>query len=128
MSKEIKVENLKVGDIVGIKERVAFGWKYFRYQLTVYKKIARITPKKTEVETDDGYEYSTSNTWFYEVDEKDKEMNEVVMCAKEISKTMVRLQDLKGKGLLFSAKDEDLIEISKFMKQINEILDKQNLE
>ena len=46
---DLKIEDLDVGDIVGIKQYINCGWsRKFRYPIVTKYEVVRITPKKTK--------------------------------------------------------------------------------
>lgn len=122
VDQRIPVDQLKVGDTVGIRERVTLGWKAFRYPVTIPKSIRRITPKRTKIVTDDGCEYNVRNTWFYVVDEDAKRKNEVVLCAKTIGQFLYDLERARNSGELFSASDEKIVAAAALLDEVRTIL------
>ena len=118
----IDTSALRVGDTIGVREQVCLGWKYFRYPITVRKTIKRITPKGTKIVTEDGSEYDTRRTWFYEITGEGERQSKVARCAKKISYLLYELDKLKGEGTLFKISDDKLIEVCGLLDKIKEVV------
>ena len=113
----IDTSALRVGDTIGVREQVCLGWKYFRYPITVRKTI-----KGTKIVTEDGSEYDTRRTWFYEITEEVERQSKVARCAKKISYLLYELDKLKGEGTLFKISDDKLIEVCGLLDKIKEVV------
>lgn len=118
----IPVEDLKVGDVIGIRKGVQIGWSNFRYPITVQKTIARITPKKTKVVTDDGCEYDTRRNWFYKITEKVEHESMIAQYAININKKLNALGDTARSNMLYKVSDDKIEKISKLLDEIMEVL------
>lgn len=120
--KEIDKDTLKVGDVVGVAEELAFGWMItFRCKKVTPVTIERITPKRTAfITTEMGRILGTES--FYKYDDNAKKENEYAEIFEEFSK-----YDLKMFGVPYKLKtfnNEDLPEVAEHMKAITEILQK----
>lgn len=109
--KEIDKSTLKPGDVVGIAYSVKIGWRYFRYQKIIPKKIKRITPARTKFITEDGCEYGKCD-WFYEVNAESERQTKVALCAESIYKALSDIEDIEREGNLFSKSDDVLVALS----------------
>lgn len=81
-----------------------------------------ITPKGTKIVTEDGSEYDTRRTWFYEITEEVERQSKVARCAKKISYLLYELDKLKGEGTLFKISDDKLIEVCGLLDKIKEVV------
>lgn len=118
----IDTKTLKVGDTIGVRETVCLGWKYFRYPITVPKVIKRITPKGTKIVTEDGCEYDTRRTWFYEITEESQRQSNIALCARKANNRLYELEKLKDEGMLLKLPDDKLVEFCNLLEKAKEVL------
>lgn len=122
--KEIDKDTLKVGDVVGIAREVSYGWGLlFRHKLIFPAQITRITPKRTKFFTDKFGEHDKRET-FYELDENAAQETILAEAFKTFRDGRYELGELRRDDRIRSISDEDILEASKLMKAIMEIMDK----
>lgn len=122
--KEIDKDTLKVGDWVGIAREVSYGWGLsFRHRLIFPAQITRITPKRTKFFTDKFGEHDKRET-FYELDENAAQETILAEAFKTFRDGRYELGELRRDDRIRSISDEDILEASKLMKAIMEIMDK----
>lgn len=119
--KEIKREDIKVGDIVGVPFVVSIGWSHFRYNKIIPMEVARITPARTKIVMTNGRELGRYDR-VYELDDKVKYETKVAECAKNISSKMYELEAMSHDGTLFRKNDDKLIEVSALLDKVMEVL------
>lgn len=115
----ISVDELKVGDTIGIRKSAVIAWSHFRYPITIQKVIARITPKRTKIITEDGCEYDTRRNFFYKLTEKSKHETMIARYALNISKRLRELEEAASSGKLYKLSDDKIERISKLLDEIN---------
>lgn len=115
----ISVDELKVGDTIGIRKGTMIGWSHFRYPIAVQKVIARITPKRTKIITQDGCEYDTRRNYFYRLTEKSKHETMIARYALNIGKKLHELEEAVSSGKLYKLSDDKIERISKLLDEIN---------
>ncbi len=125
--KEIDKDTLKVGDVVGVARGIKCGWHWFRHGKIIPVKIIKITPKRTKIVSDkfgkhDKYEK------FYELNEDAAQETILAEAFKTLQDEMYKLVELNRNGLLEAISDEDVMEASKHMKTIMEIMEKYGKE
>ncbi len=120
--KRIPTANLKVGDTIGVRKTTQIGWSYFRYPMTLIKKIKRITPKGTKVITEDGCEYDTRQERFYEITEESSQETMIARCAININNTLYALEVARSSGKLYNLNDEKIEKVSRLMDEIKEVV------
>ena len=120
--KRIPTASLKVGDTVGVQKPTQIGWSFFRYPMTLAKKIKRITPKGAKIITEDGCEYNTRQEWFYKITEESNRKTMIARCAVNIHKTLYTLEQAKSSGKLYNLTDEKIEKISRLMDEIKEVV------
>lgn len=126
--KEISRDDLKVGDTVGIARDVSCGFMIsFRHKRIYPAKIAKITPKRTKIETDLFGEHDKYER-FYEYDDNAKKENELAEKFKQVHDFEYKLGQFKSKYGLRRLRDEDIIEMSAHVEKILEILDRYRKE
>lgn len=122
--KEIDKDTLKVGDIVGIARDVSCGWSSsFRHRRIYSARIAKITPKRTKIVSDKFGEHDKYEK-FYELDENAKLENELAEAFETLQDGIYRLGELRRNDRIRSISDEDVLEASKHVKAIMEIMEK----
>ena len=120
--KMINRDTLQVGDVVGVPYRVSIGWGNFRYDRIVPMTVTRITPKRTKFVLNNSLELTPRNS-MVEYDEEAKKQTAIAECAKQLSDSVYRIDNLKREGKLFRLSDEKLVKIAALMKQIEEVVD-----
>lgn len=115
----ISIDELKVGDTIGIRKGTLIAWSHFRYPITIQKVIARITPKRTKIITEDGCEYDTRRNFFYKLTEKSKHETMIARYALNISKRLRELEEAASSGKLYKLPDDKIERISKLLDEIN---------
>ena len=122
--KEIDKDTLKVGDIVGVARDVSYGWSSsFRHQRIYSAKVTRITPKRTKFFTDKFGEHDKREV-FYELDENAAQETILAEAFEVFRDGIYELKELKRLDRLGVISDEDVLEASKHMKAIMEIMEK----
>ena len=122
--KEIDRDSLKVGDVVGVAREVPCGWSSkFRHRLIYAAKIIKITPKKTKIVSDEFGEHDKREL-FYELNENAMLENGLAEAFKTLEDGIYELEELKRNDRIRAISDEDVLEASKYMKAIMEILEK----
>lgn len=121
--KEIDKDTLKVGDVVGVANKVSCGWgSSFRHQLITPAQITRITPKRTKFFTDKFGEHDKYET-FYECNYNAQKENDLAEKFVQLKESLWDVEIFR-KGGLTRISDEDLPEVAEHMKAITEILEK----
>lgn len=102
----ISKDNLRVGMEVCTREIIRYGWAQDT-GLTFYHShvIQRITPKKTKVVCEDGFEFNTRETTFYKVVPEMKEENEKVKLYRRMTRIVSNIEKLPSTDFV-SSKDE----------------------
>lgn len=118
--KEIKVSELKAGDIVYNQIYLHAGWtcigKYYRKEV-----VKRVTPKRTKIVTDHG-EYKAYYT-FYEYSEEMEEINKITSAKKKIHNSSYDIQCLIDREKSYLKLDaEKVIKVSELLEEAIEIL------
>lgn len=122
--KEIDKDSLKVGDIVGVAREVNYGWRSsFRHRRIIPAKIVKITPKRTKLVTDKFGEHDKYEK-FYELNEDAAQETILAEAFKTLHDGIYELVELRRNDRIRSISDEDVLEASKHMKTIMEIMDK----
>lgn len=122
--KEIDRDFLKVGDVVGVAREVQCGWRSsFRHRRIYSARIAKIIPKRTKIVSDKFGEHDKYEK-FYELDENAKLENELAEAFETLQDGICRLEELRRNDRIRSISDEDVMEASKHMKAIMEIMEK----
>lgn len=120
MERILAKDELKVGDIIGIRKPVPLDWGVcFRYMITEPEKIARITPKRTKVVTESGKEFKMSSTIFYVVDEEANHKTKIAQRVQDIDNAFHAIEMARRSRALFSVSDESIIKIATLMNEIN---------
>ena len=126
--KEIRRDDLKVGDTVGIARTVNCGWlSTFRHRKIIPVKITRITPKRTKIETD-MYQEHGKDEKFYEYDENARKENELAETFVLVKDMEFKLNQFENKYGLKWMDDEDILEMADYVEKIMKILGKYRKE
>lgn len=120
---EIDRNSLKVGDVVGVARGIQCGWHWFRHDKIIPAKIVKITPKRTKLVTDKFGEHDKYEK-FYELNEDAAQETILVEAFKTLHDGIYELVELRRNDRIRSISDEDVLEASKHMKTIMEIMDK----
>lgn len=122
--KEIDRDSLKVGDVVGVARKVQLGWSSsFRHDRIIPAKIVKITPKRTKIVSDKFGEHDKYEK-FYELNESAAQETILAEAFETLKDGIYELGELKRKDRLRTISDEDVLEVSKHMKEVMEILEK----
>lgn len=121
--KEIDRNSLKVGDIVGVARGIKYGLYCFRHDKIIPAKIVKITPKRTKVVSDKFGEHDKYEK-FYELNEDAAQETILAEAFKTLRDGIYKLGELKRNGSIRSISDEDVLEASKHMEAIMEIIEK----
>lgn len=122
--KEIDRNSLKVGDVVGVASKVRYGWRSsFRHDEIIPTKIVKITPKRTKIVSDKFGEHDKFEK-FYELNEDAAQETILAEAFKIFRDGIYELGELKRNDRLRVISDEDILEASKHMKAIVEIMEK----
>lgn len=122
--KEIDKDTLKVGDVVGVAREVNYGWRSsFRHRRIIPAKIIKITPKRTKIVSDKFGEHD-KREMFYELDENAAQETILAEAFKTFRDGKYELGELRRDDRIRSISDEDILEASKLMKTIMEIMEK----
>ena len=122
--KEIDRDSLKVGDVVGVAREVQCGWRSsFRHSRIIPTKIVKITPKRTKIVSDKFGEHDKYEK-FYELDMDAAQETILAEAFKTFRDGIYELGELRRNDRIRSISDEDILEASKLMKAIMEILEK----
>ena len=120
---EIDRDSMKVGDVVGVARKIQCGWHWFRHDKIIPAKIVKITPKRTKIVSDKFGEHDKYEK-FYELDENAKLENELAEAFETLQDGIYELGELRRNDRIKNISDEDVLEASKHMKAIMEIMDK----
>ena len=121
--KEIDRNSLKVGDIVGVARENHCGWHRFRHRKIVPAKIVKITPKRTKIVSDKFGEHDKYEK-FYELNEDAAQETILAEAFETLKDGIYELGELRRNDRIRSISDEDVLEASKHMKAIMEIMEK----
>jgi len=126
--KEIDRDSLKVGDVVGVAREVDCGWRSpFRHSRIIPAKIIKITPKRTKIVSDKFGEHDKYEK-FYELNEDAAQETILAEAFETLRDGIYELGELKRNDRLIAISDEDILEASKHMKTIMEIMEKYRKE
>ena len=120
---EIDRDSLKVGDVVGVARKIQCGWHWFRHDKIIPAKIVKITPKRTKIVTDKFGEHDKYEK-FYELNEDAAQETILAEAFKTLQDGIYELGELRRNDRIKNISDEDVLEASKHMKAIREIMDK----
>lgn len=95
----------------------------FRHRRIIPAKIIKITPKRTKIVSDKFGEHDKRET-FYELDENAAQETILAEAFKTFRDGKYELGELRRDDRIRSISDEDILEASKLMKAIMEIMDK----
>lgn len=115
--KEIDRDSLKVGDVVGVARKIQCGWHWFRHDKIIPAKI--VTDKFGE---HDKYEK------FYELNEDAAQETILAEVFNTLQDGIYELGELRRNDRIKNISDEDVLEASKHMKAIMEIMEKYRKE
>lgn len=122
--KEIDRDTLKVGDAVGVARKVECGWfSPFRHSRIIPAKIIKITPKRTKIVSDKFGEHDKQEV-FYELNKDAAQETILAEAFGTLKDGIYELEELKRKDRLREISDEDILEASKHMEAIMEIIEK----
>lgn len=121
--KEIDRDSLKVGDVVGVARKIKCGWHWFRHDKIIPAKIVKITPKRTKIVTDKFGEHDKYEK-FYELNEDAAQEAILAEAFKTLQDGIYELGELRRNDRIKNISDEDILEASKLMKAIMEIMEK----
>lgn len=121
--KEIDKDTLKVGDIVGVARGIQCGWHCFRHVKIIPAKIVKITPKRTKIVSDKFGEHDKREV-FYVLDRNAAQETILAEAYETFRNGIYKLGELERNGRLEAISDEDILEASKHMETIMEIMGK----
>lgn len=126
--KEIDRDSLKVGDVVGVAIEVNYGWRSsFRHRRIIPAKIVKITPKRTKIVSDKFGEHDKYEK-FYELNGDAAQETILAEPFEAFRNGIYELGELKRNERLIAISDEDVLEASKHVKAIMEIMEKYRKE
>ena len=126
--KEIDRDSLKVGDVVGVAREVNYGWRSsFRHRRIIPAKIVKITPKRTKIVSDKFGEHDKYEK-FYELNGDAAQETILAESFEAFRNGIYELGELKRNERLIAISDEDVLEASKHVKAIMEIMEKYRKE
>lgn len=122
--KEIDRDSLKVGDVVGVARKVQYGWHLsFRHDKIIPTKIVKITPKRTKIVSDKFGEHDKREV-FYALDRNAAQETILAEAFEIFLNGIYEVEKLSRNVLFRTISDEDILEASKHMKTIMEIMEK----
>ena len=121
--KEIDKDSLKVGDVVGVARKIQCGWHWFRHDKIIPAKIVKITPKRTKIVSDKFGEHDKYEN-FYELNEDAAQETVLAEAFEVFIDGIYELGELRRNDSIRNISDEDILEASKHMKAIMEIIEK----
>lgn len=122
--KEIDRDFLKVGDVVGVAREVQCGWRSsFQHRRIYPVEIVKVTPKRTKIVSLQFGEHDKKEV-FYELNDDTMQENTLAEAFEAFKDGIYELGELRRNGSIQSISDEDVLEASKHMKAIMEIMDK----
>lgn len=113
---EINKDNLKVGDVVGVRYPTQIGWGYFRYPKTFATVITRITPARNKFVTekfggmrksDPIYKITSENNW----------QTTVALHAQDITEHLRKLDKIRSYDGLNRLSDTAIVNLSKLLAE-----------
>lgn len=124
---EIDRDSLKVGDVVGVARKIQCGWHWFRHDKIIPAKIVKITPKRTKIVSDKFGKHDKYET-FYELNEDAAQETVLAEAFEAFKDGIYELGELRRNDRIKNISDEDVLEASKHMKAIMEIMEKYRKE
>lgn len=122
--KEINKDSLKVGDVVGVARLYRYDVCLpCRHRKIIPTKIIKITPRRTKIVSDKFGEHDKYET-FYELNEDAAQETVLAEAFETLQDGIYRLGGLRRNDRIRSISDEDVLEASKHMKAIMEIMEK----
>lgn len=122
--KEIDKDTLKVGDIVGVAREVECGWRSsFQHRRIYPVEIVKVTPKRTKIVSLQFGEHDKKEV-FYKLNNSTMQENTLALAFETFQDGIYKLGELRRNGHMQSISDEDVLEASKHMKTIMEIMEK----
>lgn len=122
--KEIDRDFLKVGDVVGVAREVQCGWRSsFRHRRIYPVEIVKVTPKRTKIVSIQFGEHDKKEV-FYKLNDNTMQENTLAEAFETFQDWIYELGELRRNDRIQSISDEDVLEASKLMKAIMEIMDK----
>lgn len=122
---KVDIDNLKVGDEVGLCRHPEFGWnRRFRYPIISKRRVLRITPKRTKFVLSGNIELDVKRAKELVVcDAVAMKQSEIAKMFSDLASIQYEIDEAKRNGVyVFASKvtDEELIEHYRFMKSIHE--------
>lgn len=122
--KEIDKDTLKVGDIVGVAREVECGWRSsFQHRRIYPVEIVKVTPKRTKIVSLQFGEHDKKEV-FYKLNNSTMQENTLALAFETFQDGIYKLGELQRNERIRSISDEDVLEASKHMKTIMEIMEK----
>ena len=122
--KEIDKDTLKVGDIVGVARDVSCGWRSsFQHRRIYPVEIVKVTPKRTKIVSLQFGEHEKKEV-FYKLNNNTMQENTLALAFETFQDGIYKLGELRRNDHMQSISDEDVLEASKHMKTIMEIMEK----
>lgn len=120
---KVKIEDLKVGDIIFYPRYITYVWGvHFKYPKWYKGVVARITPKKTKMVTENGMEFTDKDSLYLPSEECVRQDT----IARKYDKLMHDVYTINDKKFdLARMSDEKIEAISDKMNEIMQILEKE---
>lgn len=125
---EINKDNIKIGDVVGVARSIQIDWGIYKHPEIRAVKINKITPKRTKFVSDDGTEFISKYTTFFELNEEAKRETELALAMKKFCNAYADVENYRrGEGFRHIP-DEKIEKLSELMSEIAEILNREERE